>query len=376
MDHKHLRLIINENKALQNKLNITAFFDIMGFKSQTYVFDIQFWLDLNRLDDETMFIVEDELIENFGYKGIVTSKSQNNRTHFFRVIKNNFTENEDYCLEIIKVEKSKQGNPHKNELQMTKRAFKMLCLIAKTEKSVQIYNFLLDLEKYVTEYIIYEKEYALAQLEQQKIQSQAPMIEPEQCDHIDVSMYPSFPMYAYNGTTVLYLFYLKKYNALKFGITNELSERAKRHFSTLGDKQGDVILIYVVATDHDIAVENSLRTCVLEKGWKLQNTVIEKKTQTELIDLNRTSIRGIIDLIDIFVKQHLELIKEKENSIVSKYNENIELEKIKLQSKQADVELRKLDLELKRLEFECKKYDNERNVKQKTIFNYYNKQVN
>ena len=76
------------------------------------------------------------------------------------------------------------------------------------------------------------------------------------------------------------------------------------------------------------------------------------------------------------MKQHLELIKEKENSIVSKYNENIELEKIKLQSKQADVELRKLDLELKRLEFECKKYDNERNVKQKTIFNYYNKQVN
>ena len=372
MDGKYLNLITDEKKELRNKLNITAFFRIVGFESRTYVFDIQFWLDLNSLDDETMFIVEDELIENFGYKGMVTSKSQNNRTHFFRAIKNNFIENQDYSLEIIKVDKSKQGNPNKNELQMTKRAFKMLCLIAKTEKSVQIFNFLLDLEKYVTEYIIYEKEYALAQLEHR---SSRLTIEPErECrEHIDVSTYPSFPMYAYNGTTVLYLFYLKKYNALKFGITNELSERAKRHFTTLGDKQGDVILVCVVATDHAIAVENSLRTCVLEKGWNLQNTVIEKKTHTELIDLNSTSIRCIIDLIDVFMKRHIELMREKEDSIVSKYKENIEIEKIKLRSKQTDVELRKLDLEMKRLEFESKKYDYERNVKQRTIFNYYNK---
>ena len=131
--------------------------------------------------------------------------------------------------------------------------------------------------------------------------------------------------------------------------------------------------MYVVATDHAIAVENSLRTCVLEKGWKLQNTVIEKKTQTEFIDLNSTSIRCIIDLIDVFMKRHIELMREKEDSIVSKYKENIEIEKIKLRSKQTDVELRKLDLEMKRLEFESKKYDYERNVKQRTIFNYYNK---
>ena len=75
MDHKYMNLIVDGKKELQSKLNITTFFGIVGFKSQTYVFDIQFWLDLNKLDDETMFIVEDELIENFGYKGTVTSKS-------------------------------------------------------------------------------------------------------------------------------------------------------------------------------------------------------------------------------------------------------------------------------------------------------------
>ena len=85
MDGKYLNLIIDEKKELRNKLNITAFFKIVGFESRTYVFDIQFWLDLNSLDDETMFIVEDELIENFGYKGMVTSKSQNNRTHFLEL---------------------------------------------------------------------------------------------------------------------------------------------------------------------------------------------------------------------------------------------------------------------------------------------------
>ena len=166
----------------------------------------------------------------------------------------------------------------------------MICLLSQTKKSVGMYNFIIDLEKNVTEYIIYEKEYALAQIEAHDplLKKDFSTIEIEITEHknegIDFSIYPCFPTNAYNGSIVIYLFYLKKYNALKFGITKELSERSKRHFSTLGDKQGDVILVHVIATEHASSVENSLRTCVLEKGWKLQNIVIQQKKQTELID--------------------------------------------------------------------------------------------
>ena len=182
-------------------------------------------------------------------------------------------------------------------------------------------------------------------------------------------------MSSYNGVMVLYLFYLQKYHALKFGITNQLSERAKRHFCSFGSKNGDVILIHVIATEHATHVNNSLKTCVLEKGWKLENVVIHKKVQTELIDLTKTTIPCIIDLINSFIKQHIVMLKSKEDAVVSKYNLNIDLEKIRLQSKLADlqmkkidagIEMKQIDLEIKRLDFEEKKYDFERNVKQRT----------
>ena len=69
------------------------------------------------------------------------------------------------------------------------------------------------------------------------------------------------------------------------------------------------------------------------------------------------------------------MLKSKEDAVVSKYNLNIDLEKIRLQSKLADlemkkidagIEIKKIDLEIKRMDFEEKKYDFERNVKQRT----------
>ena len=68
------------------------------------------------------------------------------------------------------------------------------------------------------------------------------------------------------------------------------------------------------------------------------------KKQNELIDLKKTSVECIIDLMNIFTQQHNDLIKIKENSIVSKYNDTIEIEKIRLQYKQADVEIKKLEV--------------------------------
>ena len=238
-------------------------------------------------------------------------------------------------------------------------------MLAKKEKSTEIYKFLLDLERYVTDYIIYEKEYAECRLVE--LEHKTPrMIEKEGTDGTDVSSYPSISMSSYNGTMVLYLFHLKKFQALKFGITNQLSERAKRHFCSFGSKYGAVVLVHVVATEHASDIENSLRTCVLEKGWKLENVVIEKKMQTELIDLTKTTVPAIIDLMDSFMKQHVEMLKSKEDAVLSKYNYNIELERIRLQSKLTDLEIKKIELEMKRMEFEEKRNTSECVLEQKT----------
>ena len=370
LNHKYDNYIRDENKNLLPKISLTAFFTSSGFTPEKYIFNLEFWLELNSLDEETLFIVDDDIITMFGYKS--NKEGDNNeRKNFFRMIKKHFRENDDYKITVHKrTEILQRGNPNYSELEMTKTTFKLACLLAKTEKSTQIYKFLLDLEKYVTEYIVYEKEYAESQIVELELKK--PLLEMEQTD---VSMYRSISMSSYNGVMVLYLFYLENYHALKFGITNQLSERAKRHFCNFGCKNGDVMLIHVTATEHATDVENSLRTCVLEKGWKLENVVIHKKLQTELIDLTKTTIPCIIDLINSFIKQHIVMLKSKEDAVVSKYNLNIDLEKIRLQSKLADLEMKKIDagiemkqidLEIKRLDFEEKKYDFERNVKQRT----------
>ena len=370
LNHKYDNYIRDENKNLLPKISLTAFFTSSGFTPEKYIFNLEFWLELNSLDEETLFIVDDDTITMFGYKS--NKEGDNNeRKNFFRMIKKHFRENDDYKITVHKrTEILQRGNPNYSELEMTKTTFKLACLLAKTEKSTQIYKFLLDLEKYVTEYIVYEKEYAESQIVELELKK--PLLEMEQTD---VSMYRSISMSSYNGIMVLYLFYLENYHALKFGITNQLSERAKRHFCSFGSKNGDVMLIHVIATEHATDVENSLRTCVLEKGWKLENVVIHKKVQTELIDLTKTTIPCIIDLINSFIKQHIVMLKSKEDAVVSKYNLNIDLEKIRLQSKLADlemkkidagIEIKKIDLEIKRMDFEEKKYDFERNVKQRT----------
>jgi len=369
-NHKYDHYIIDENQSLLPKISLTTFFTASGFTPDKYIYNIEFWLQLNSLDGETLFVVDDDIITMFGYK---SSKEgdKNDRKNFFRVIKKNFRENIDYKITVQKrAGVLQKGNPNYTTLKMTKGSFMMACMLVRTEKSTQIYKFWLDFKKYVNEYIIYEKEYAEHKIVDLKLKTPLPEIEKT-----DVSMYQSISMSLYNGVMVLYVFYLQRYQALKFGITNHLSERAKRHFCSFGSKNGDVILIHVIATEHATHVNNSLKTCVLEKGWKLENVVIHKKVQTELIDLTKTTIPCIIDLINSFIKQHIVMLKSKEDAVVSKYNLNIDLEKIRLQSKLADlemkkidagIEIKKIDLEIKRMDFEEKKYDFERNVKQRT----------
>ena len=100
--------------------------------------------------------------------------------------------------------------------------------------------------------------------------------------------------------------------------------------------------------------------------------------QSEIIDLNKTTIQTVIDIVMQFNEQHKTLMIEKEEEILNKSND---MEKFRIQS---ELESKRLDLELKRIELESKKLDikkleiesqkfNSRAENNNTMLNYYNK---
>ena len=160
----HLFLQENTSADLLPKLSLHDFFQSMNFHSEGYMFDLDFWLQLNNLDDDVMFIVDDDIIESFGYQRSENAKNNNTRTNFFRMIQKNFRQERDYTLSLQeRRDVDRKGSPYRNELSMTKNAFKLACLKAGTRVSEQIYQFLIDLEKHVSAYLKYECEYATEQ---------------------------------------------------------------------------------------------------------------------------------------------------------------------------------------------------------------------
>ena len=222
-DYKYQKFLYSNSNPhiLLPRLTMHEFFGAVGFSPDNYIFDLQFWLDLNKLDDNTMFIVDDEIIAAFGYKES-KSNASSFRSNFFRMIKTHFREDLDYRTSVQRrTDVGRMGNPNVIQLEMTKNAFKLACLLSKTEKSIQIYQFFLDLEKHVFAFLKYENEY-LNELANVK----PPMIAIESDENInesiDLSRFPQIPIKSYDNTKVMHLFYLRRYQALKFGISNDL----------------------------------------------------------------------------------------------------------------------------------------------------------
>ena len=205
------------------------------------------------------------------------------------------------------------GNPNVVQLEMTKNAFKLACLLSKTEKSTQIYQFLLDLEKHVTAFMKYEYEYVNV------LATTKTMIAIESDentnDHIiDLSTFPCLPVDSYDNKNVVYLFYLRRYKALKFGVSNELCKRAQRHYRAFGERPGEVRLVHVIETEHASSIENSIKRACIQNDWRRTDNVIDNSAQTEIIDLNKPSIDAVVQLMDSFLKHHVCLDRKRKTS--------------------------------------------------------------
>ena len=360
-DYKYRHFLYSNNNphVLLPRLSMYGFFSAVGFSEKKYIFDIQFWLNLNELDKNTMFIVHDDIIAAFGYKQS-SSNPSNFRSHFFRMIKTHFREDLDYRTTIQKrTEVGRMGNPNVVQLEMTPNAFKLACLTSRTEKSLEIYHFFLDLEKYVFAFLKYEleyiKEFANAKPPMMAIES------VENTDSIDLSAYPLIPVDSFANTNVMYLFYLRRYRALKFGMTKDLHTRAQRHYRAFGERPGEVRLVHVIETEHASSIENSIKHACIQNDWRRTDIVIDNSAQTEIIDLNKTSIDAVVQLMDSFLKHHVCLKRKREDEIIEQSGRHFEIkkERLRLERKKIDLEMKKIkaDLETKKIkaEYDLKK---------------------
>ena len=145
--------------------------------------------------------------------------------------------------------------------------------------------------------------------------------------------------------------------------------RIQQHCRLLGDKNdGDVKRVYVEETEHAASIETSLKQCVVMNGWKRDDIICNGSVQTEIIDLKKTTIQQVIDVIKLFVMENVEKItKRKQKALI----ESVEMEQkrldIELESKRIDAELesKRIDAESKRIdaELESKRIDAELELK-------------
>ena len=341
---------ISNISALPDNLSLCVFLIATGFNVKQLLLPLQFWFDLNSMSDEEWFILTDELIDVMGFKSS-TSNKRHDRCHLIKHIRSKFNDGTDYMISRQRMKRQGHGGAqYKNEIRMKKRPFKKMLLSIRTSNSELIYDDLLAIEEGCKNYILYQRECDLRRIiednsaKRQRIEASSP---PD----IDLSCFPDVPVHSYDRMCVLYLVYLRQYHALKFGISTNIVDRIQQHCRTLGDGQGDVKLVKLFRTDHASVIESSLKQCSMMNGWKKEDMYVNGTLQTEVIDMNKTTIQSVINVVERFGKEHDKLTKEREDSIVngSSDMEKFRIEK-ELESKRLDIERCRIESELKRIE--------------------------
>ena len=153
------------------------------------------------------------------------------------------------------------------------------------------------------------------------------------------------PVNAYQGK-VLYLFWLKQLNALKFGVSAHLQKRAMTH----GRSFGDVSLVHVIETPYADDIEQSLKIVFKERKWKLNGFIVNGHEQSEILDLSKTSIADVVQSMNDFTERHVEIIQKREREIVERSME-FEREISKRRKTELEFELRKMEIELEIMKY-------------------------
>ncbi len=174
----------------------------------------------------------------------------------------------------------KNGGQNAENILLTIRCFKKLCLKAKTKKSDEIHDYYLNLEDLMNE-ITYEQSTVLKNQLLDK-------------DKEIISVKERTLLNAYSEKPVIYIGRTEE-NVVKFGFSNDIKTRINTHKSQIGKH---FILEYVIESIYNREIENMIKN-------NLKDHIISKeyngKVQTELIQLSDIlSIEKLNDIVLIY----------------------------------------------------------------------------
>ena len=322
-----------------DNLSLCEFLPSVGVDANKFNIPLEFWLNLNTITDNEWFVLTNEMINLIGFQSS-KSKHHNSASDLFAFIRKHFIEGLDFSRN------GRESSHHQIEIQMKKRSFKKLLLKVETSTSETIHDYLLDIRTGCMKYALYQEQCKTKSILEEHRKLKRLKIEEGSSPNLDLSLFPEISVQSYDKLSVVYLIYLKHHHALKFGISNNIVVRIQQHCMTLGSKQGDVKLVYILRSSNLSSIESSLKHYAILNGWKKDDIFLNGALQSEIIVLNKTTIQTVIDVIVQFNEQH-----EKEEDFLKKSNE---MEKFRIQS---ELESKRLDLELKRIELESKKLD-------------------
>jgi phage anti-repressor protein/predicted GIY-YIG superfamily endonuclease len=189
--------------------------------------------------------------------------------HAKTLITKEFIENKDYIILFLNSREKETpviGRPTENIL-LTIRCFKKLCLKARTKKADEIHDYYIKLEEIMHEIIEEESE---------ELKNQLLVKDQEIIDTREKTM-----ISAYHLKPLVYLAIVEE-NIVKFGYSNDIKTRYNTHKKEIGSQ---FKLEYVIETIHNRELEQMIKSNFKENRVEKEYL---SKNQTELLTLDKT----------------------------------------------------------------------------------------
>lgn len=199
--------------------------------------------------------------------------------HLKRSLLNNFEENYDYVIDIIKIP-HRYGASRKEEILLTPNCFKELCMISQTPKAKEVRKYYISIEKLIKKY---------NQDIQDKLYKKLNMLYKNQKPKINVNGGVIYILEALNSDTNLY----------KIGKTTNLRNRLNNYNS---GNANDVEPIFILEVDDIDNVELCVKKTIKEFQYRKYKEIYE-------IDID--VLKQVMTRCDDFVNSMKKLISSK-----------------------------------------------------------------
>jgi hypothetical protein len=334
------------------------------FEQQLFLSSFYCYLKYNPTND---FVIDlDDIWKWLGFSQKVRAKE---------LLEKHFEINNHY-IKLLSLEGKQtthtKGGHNKEKIMLNVKTFKSLCLKTGTKKADEIHEYFMKLEEIIQEVINEENNELKLQLEQKEkvIQIQQLQSEKEKEELKEKTILEQFPL----NTQCIYIGLIdnktlgkpnsKMYHetVIKFGQSNNLSERVKCHKKTYDNFR----LYAAYKVKNKIEIENCIKKHELLKN-RLRIITIDDIAHRELIALDDSEFT--IDKVEQFIK---EIIKQNEynvenyNLLLKKNEElNNEIYKLKDELDEKNKLIEKNEKKISKLE-----YDITDEIKGKIASNY------